>query len=181
MPHFPPSRGQTTTRDSVGFRISKCISAAAEPTLHRFECLWTYYARQVRNLWFVPWSWLICFKGGSSARSIRNIRSCDPVTCFALEPRGKFFYGTRYPVLPSPNGVLPFFVPCGAPRRAVELDSYPYWLSPAQAVQSIEQPFQVLQDVSLSLPIFLRQNHHSVPIYMSTSLFSQYPRQYGFF
>jgi len=88
---------------------------------------------------------------GCSVRNVRNIRSCDPVAC--LSSRQVFFYGTRYPVLPSPNGVLPFFVPCRAARRAAPQNSIPTSTGspPLRLCNQLNNPFKFLQDVSLSL------------------------------
>jgi len=64
----------------------------------------------------VPWSWLICFK----AVIRREISETSEAVIQLLDcPRGKFF--TVSDIRSYPNGVLPFFVPCGALRRAAEL------------------------------------------------------------
>lgn len=135
----------------MGFRISA-------PLLSPLLC-----NRGCGHIYFTPDRFGIC--GGAlvlvdSARTIRNVRSCDLKQLLAALPsRQVFFNGTRYPVPPTPNGVLTIL--CAVRRgglRRRELDSPPQ--SWPQAVPSIETPFQsqhrLLRDVSSGLGSFPR-------------------------
>jgi hypothetical protein len=111
VPHFPPSRAQTTTRDSVGFRISKCICAAAEPT--ELSVCGHITPRQVRNSVVVPWSWLICLKAAIRRETSETSEAVfQELAC----PRGKFFL--RYPISGSTQPKWGTTILCAVRRAA---------------------------------------------------------------
>jgi hypothetical protein len=152
-PHFPPSRGQTTTRDSVGFGCMNLSLRVSAPLLS--------------PLCIAPDGFGICGGRASSwlidllqrGFSARNIRSCDSA-CFL-----------RYPISgPTQMGVL-YHSLRRAARHAVEL----YLLAlPACSAQAGNNWSFALQTGRLS-PLFpcpSTVNLPFVPIYTGSTCHS---------
>jgi hypothetical protein len=172
-PHFPPSRDQTTTRDSVGFHRMNLSLCASAPLLSPL-CMVLNVCGHIRPDGFGicggTLSWLIdLLQGGFSARKSEAVIPVAPC------PRGMFF--TLPDIRSCPNGVL-YHSLRRAARRGAPQNSIPptptYWLYPRSGQAGT---IGVLQDVFPRVsPVVQPSNHHlCLSTRLNPSFFSVFP------
>ena len=158
-PHFPPSRGQTTTRDSVGFHRMNLSLCASAPLLSPL-CMVLNVCGHIRPDWFGicggALSWLIdLLQGGFSARKSEAVISVAPC------PRGMFF--TLPDIRSCPNGVLDHSLRRAARRAAPQnsIPSYSYIL----ALPALRSRLEYFRRLSPRFPCCSTVKPPFVPIY----------------